>query len=339
MARVRRRRDRGIALLLALLVLLLLAVVIVQMTVTGLHTRTVAGNHVADLQNTYGVRAGYHQAALYLQSDLEQGGDADSTAERWAQPLGFDLGKARVSVAILDTERSINLTQLVDDKGDPNPVVVAQFRRLVRVLRHPPEVADRILDYVDGDSKGPFEARARNERLFNVEELLRVEGIAPEVLYGGLIQGEEKKGLAPFVTVGPAAQGQGPGSAGGSVNANTAPPEVLQALADEMTAGTAEAIVAWRSAPGPDGKSQAFQKVDDVKRVPGVTGAVFDAISTQLTVKAATFEVRVRSRVGNLEKAWVYSVRRTGGPQGAVTLLGSWRLSDFLTARPPEEQK
>lgn len=334
--RSRRRGEGGIALLLALLVLVILGIVIVQMTATSLHTRTVAENHVGDLQNSYGVRAGYHQAVLFLQSDQEQGGETDALTERWARPIAFELGKARVAVMIRDCERSINLAQLVNDKGEPNPAVVAQFRRLVRALRHPPDVADRILDYVDADSKGPFEARARNERLFNLEELLRIEGITPEVVYGGTINGEERMGLAPFVTTWPATPAQG--ASAGLVNANTAPSEVLQALADEMTPGVAEAIVAWRLSPGPDGKPQLFLKADDLKKVPGMSGAVYDAVATQLVVKASTFEIRARSQVGNLEKAWVFVVRRAAGQQGGITLLSSQRLNDFTTARPPEEE-
>ncbi len=335
--RSRRRREGGIALLLALLVLVILSVVIVQMSVSSLHTKTVAENHVSDLQNTYGVRAGYHQAVLFLQSDLDQGADVDSLSERWAQPVEFDLGPAHVQVSIQDTERAISLAQLVNDKGEPNPVVVGQLRRLVRILRHPPEVADRIIDYIDADSKGAYEARAKNERLYNLEELLRIEGIAPEIVYGGSINGEDKKGLAPFLTAWPWALPQG--AIPGSVNVNTAPVEVLQSLADEVTLGAAEAIVAARSTPGPDGRPQAFQKVEEVKKAAGVSGAVFDAISSQLTVKSSTFEIRVRSHVGNLEKAWVYVVRRTGGPSGGVTLLSSQRLSDFMTVKPPDEQK
>jgi general secretion pathway protein K len=335
--RSRHRRDGGVALLLALLVLVILAIIIVQMTVTSLHTKTVADNHVGDLQNTYGVRAGYHQGVLFLRSDLDQGGDVDSLSERWAQPIEFDLGRAHVRVAIQDSDRFISLAQLVNDKGEPNPTVVAQLKRLVRILRHPPEVADRIIDYIDGDSKGAFEARARNERLFNLEEMLRIEGIAPEVVYGGAINGEEKKGLAPFLTAWPPSLPQG--VTAGQVNVNTAPAEVLQALAEEMTSGAAEAIVAWRAAPGPDGKPQSFQKVEDVKKVPGVTGPIYDAIAPQLTVKASTFEIRVRSQAGTLEKAWTYCVRRAGGAQPGMTLLGSERLSDFLTVKPEEEKK
>ncbi|HXX95304.1 MAG TPA: type II secretion system protein GspK, partial [Planctomycetota bacterium] len=316
-----RRRERGIALLLALLVLVILGVVVVQMTASSLSTKTIAENYLADLQNTYGVRAGYHQAVLYLRTDYLQAPDVDSLGERWAQPIEFDLGRAHVQVVIRDTERSISLSQLVTDQGDANPVVVAQLRRLVRTLGHPPDVTDRIVDYVDADSKGAYEARAKNDRLFNLDELLRIEGIAPEVVYGGTVNGEEKRGLTGFVTAWPWTLPQG--SVAGAVNVNTAPIEVLLSLADEMNQQVAEAIVAARSTLGSDGRPQALASVEDVRKAPGVSATVFDAISSQLVVKSQTFEIRVRSRVGNLEKAWLYVVRRTGSNAGGVTLLVS----------------
>src|SRR5262245_27567205 len=69
---VRKRKDEGIALILALLVLVILVVVILQMTASSLHNRTLAENHLADLQNTYGARAGYQRALIFLQLDLEK---------------------------------------------------------------------------------------------------------------------------------------------------------------------------------------------------------------------------------------------------------------------------
>jgi len=349
---MRRRRDRGIALLLALLVLVILAVLISQMTVTSLHNRTVSENHLADLQNTYANRSGYHQALLFLQADSELSAEVDSLSERWAVPFPLDLGKARVEVIVRDSERAINLAQLVNDKGEPNPTVVAQLRRLVKALRHRPDVADRIIDYVDKDTRGEFEARARNERLFNLEELLRVDGLAPEVLYGGSHEGEEKKGILEFVTVWPATLAAG--AAPGVVNPNTAPAEVLMSLSDEMTPGAAEAIVAWRRQPAADGKFQEFRAPEDVKKVPGVSENMYTSMAGQLTVKSATFEIRTRSKIGNIEKAWVFVVRRSGAPAGGqppppeggagaggggTTLLASQRLNDFLSVKPPDEER
>src|SRR5579862_2565957 len=200
---VKRTRDRGVALMLAMLVLIIMVVIILQMSASSAHNLTVADNHLADLQNTYGARAGYARAVLYLQADLEEKPEVDTLQERWATPIDFELGKAQVRVTICDSERFINLNQLVNDKGEQNPVVVAQLRRLVKILHHTPDIADRIIDYIDADSKGEFEARAKNDRLYNLEELLRIDGITPEVVYGGLISGELRKGLRDFLTIWP----------------------------------------------------------------------------------------------------------------------------------------
>ncbi|HYF00483.1 MAG TPA: type II secretion system protein GspK, partial [Planctomycetota bacterium] len=243
---------------------------------------------------------------------------------------------AQVKAVVVDTERFVNLGRLVDDKGEAVPAVADALRRLVRLLRHPPDVADRIVDYVDADRKGAYEMRARNEPLMNAEELLRVEGIKPEVLYGGDVGGDVRKGILEFVTVWPRGKGSGPAT----VNVNTAPSEVLQSLADEMTPQAAEAIIAWRMQPGQDLKPQGFKTVDDVKKVPGLAGPAFEAIKGSLAVTSTTFEVRVRSAVNNVEKAWVYVVKRDApkdGKGGGVKLLANQRLNDFLTVKPPEE--
>jgi competence ComEA-like helix-hairpin-helix protein len=345
---MRRRRDSGVALVLALLVLVILIVVIGQMTISGLHHRTASENLVADLQNAYGTRSGYHQAVLYLKADLENAAGVDALHEKWAQPFSFDLGRGAVRVQIADAERFINLSRLVDEKGEPNLVVAAQLRRLVRVLRHPPETADRILDYVDMDNRGEFEVGARNERLQGLDELLRIEGLDPALVHGGDYQGAPVRGLRDFVTVWPQAEG---GGAPGSVNLNTAPAEVLQALADEMGPALAEAIVEYRRQPGPTGRPQAFEKAEDLKRVPGISDPLFQAIAAQLQVRSSTFEIRARGTVGNVEKTWLYVVNRSapaapGGPEGgpaapppAMTLLSSRPLHDFLSTAPPPESE
>jgi general secretion pathway protein K len=327
-----RSRDRGIALILALLVLVLLIVLVGQMAIGTRQDRVLAENRVADLQNTYGARAGYHRAALVLQADLELAGDVDTLGERWAQAIDFDLGQGHVSTAILDCERFISLSQLVNDKGDPNPAVAAQLRRLVRALRHPSDTAERIIDYIDADNKGSYETRARNERLLNAEELLRIEGLTPEVVYGGTVSGETRKGLLEFITVWPRTAAAG---AAGAVNINTAPAEVLEALADDMTPALAAAIVAWRMSPGPDGRPVGFKKAEDLKDVPGLA-PIYDQLASSCVVKAATFEIRARSTVGNVEKAWVFIAQRS--PKG-LTLLSSQRLNDFLTAKPPDVEQ
>jgi len=342
---------------MALLVLVLLVVVILQMTASSLHNRTLAENHLSDLQNTYGARAGLTRALLYLEADLEVSPQVDSLRETWASPLEFDLGKAHVKVNICDSERYINLSMLTNDKGEVNATVAGQLKRLVKNLKFTPDIADRIIDYIDADTRGEFEARAKNDKLYNLEELLRIEGLTPEIVYGGVFPDGERKGLREFLTMWPKTADAG--ATPGMVNINTAPAEVLWALSDLMTQGIAEAIVAYRTQPGPDGKPQEFTKVDDLKRVQGMNDGIYNSLSSQITVKSATFEVRARGKVGKVEKAWVYVVQRKAGgapaagtppppppPAGTPpvpgkvshTLVAAQPLNDFTSAKPDEEK-
>jgi len=362
---VKRRKDRGIALILALLVLVILVVVILQMAASSLHNRTLAENHLSDLQNTYGARAGLTRALLYLQADQETSADIDSLREPWASPIEFDLGKAHVRVQICDAERFINLSMLSNDKGEPNAPVVAQLKRLVKNLKLTPDIADRIIDYIDADTKGEFEARAKNDKLFNLEELLRIEGITPEIVYGGVLPDGERKGLREFLTIWPKTAAGA--AAPGTVNINTAPVEVLWSLSDLMTQGVAEAIVAYRAQPGADGKPQEFSKPDDLKRVQGMNDGIYSSLQGQIAVKSSTFEVRARGPVGKVEKAWVYVVQRKGAGQppgatpqpvpppkpgdgpaegtpppsatGAHTLIAAQAMNDFVSSTPPEQER
>lgn len=332
-----RRRDRGIALILALLILTILAILISQMTITSLHNRTTAENPLADLKNAYGTRSGYHQAILYLAADLEKTPTVDTLHERWASPIDLQLADTRVRAEVADSERFLNLSHLVNEKGETNSVLADRLRRLVLVLRHPPETAERIIDYIDADTRGSFESNARNERLYNLEELLRVEDLSREALYGTVQDGEARKGLLEFLTVWPRDSGKDNPTPVGAVNVNTAPAEILASLSDKMTPLLAEAIVTHRNTPLTAGGFQDFQSVEDVRKVQGMTDEIFQEISKHLVVRSATFEVRARSSTGTVERGWNYVVRRSAEKK-SLALLASQRMTDFPSAKPPEEE-
>jgi general secretion pathway protein K len=330
-----------VALILALIVLALLIILLAQMSVTSLHNRTVAENHLAEIQNAYGCRSGYHEALLYLKTDLEKAPNMDSIHERWASGIEITAGTATVHVDTHDSTRFINLSRLVNEKGEEDPVTAGRLRRLVAVLRHPPDVADRIIDYVDADTKGSFELRARNERLFNLEELQRVEGIPHDALYGGRIGNEVRKGILPFLTVWPRDLPQGMAAGAGGININTASAEVLASLSDKMTIQLGEEIVSYRDQPSEDGKTpyREFGSPEDLKKVAGMTDDIFLSIQSSVVVRSEFFEIKVKSSVGNADKRWVYVVQRGTGAQGGLSLLSSQRLTDFVSVAPPPEEK
>lgn len=328
------------ALLLALLVLAVLAVLIGQMTITSLHDRTVAENPLLELKNSYGARSGYHQAILFLAADMERTPAVDTLHERWASPLELDLAGVRVRVTVRDSESLLNLHHLVNEKGERVPEMADRLRRLALHLGHPPEAVERILDYIDADTRGSFEAGARNEPPWTLEELLRIPDLPREALFGSARDGENRKGLMEFLTVWPRPGGKDPPGSAGMVNANTAPAELLAALSDKMTPALAESIVTHRNSPAPGAVSgfQDFQTPEDVRRVQGMTDEIFQEISKSLLVRSATFEIRARSQAGRAEKAWTYVIRRDAEKK-SLRLLATQRFTDFLTTAPPGEER
>ncbi|MHC4605809.1 MAG: type II secretion system protein GspK [Planctomycetota bacterium] len=325
--------ERGAALLLAVLVLAILIALIGQMIISSAHSRSVAGAAIADLQNTYGAQAGYQHALLYLKADLERGDQKDSLHEPWAAPINVVLPKESgtvVYVQMSDVGSKLNLSLLVKDNGERDEPQVARLARLLLRLGHEGYAAERIADYVDGDSDGEFEAGAKNARLFNLEELLRIEGIPREELYGD----EEKdlKGLMEFVTLWPMQEG----TDAGKININTAPAEVLACLHDGLTPLIAEEIVAYRSGGKQDGTFNDFEQPNHLVNVEGVGGDLMSMIEPLLSVKSALFEIHVRSVTGAVEKAWLFVVRRSGEGTNRVA---SMLRNDFLWVKEPEGEE
>jgi type II secretory pathway component PulK len=105
-----------------------------------------------------------------------------------------------------------------------------------------------------------------------------------------------------------------------------------------MTPVLAEAIVAHRNTPLSEaGGFQDFQSVEDVRKVQGMTDEIFQEISKHLVVRSATYEVRARSVTGTVERGWNYVIRRSAEKK-RLALLASQRMTDFPSAKPPEEE-
>jgi type II secretory pathway component PulK len=327
---ISRRNDSGAALLLAVLVLAILIALVGQMTITASHNRAVSSAALADLQNAEANRAGYYHAVLYLQADLERGDQKDHLNEMWANPIQKTIPDAStvIWIRIQDVDRKLNLSRLVKDDGQRVEEQVERLRRMLEELGHDPEHADRITDYMDKDSKGNFESGVRNERPFNLEELLRVPGIEREVLYGD--EENELKGIMEFVTLWPAK-----GDDLQKINFNTAPPEVMVSLHDDLTMTVAEAIVSHRNSQDDDGSTGEFGSPGDVQSVPEVTSDLYSDIAPSVSVKSNVFEVHVRSVTGTVEKAHLYVVERK---QGKTELLFSIMEQDSFWVKPPEDE-
>lgn len=328
----RASRESGVALLLALLVLTILILLVGQMAISGAHNRSVSRNATATLQNEYAVLAGYRQALVRIEEDRERTPDADALDDLWNPPFTFTLGTASVTGRIVDAERRFNLSSLVNADGEVVPEAKEQLVRLLQVLGHETaENADRIVDYVDTDTKGAFEAGARNAPLLNLQELQRIEGLKREVLFGDGIA----RPLLPFLTVWPK-KGES------KLNPNTAPVEVLQSLDADMTAERAQAIVTWRSAAGENGAKKAFKTIDDVKQVTELPAELVTRIAPRLVFKSGAFEIRVHATCFAVERKELFVVGWKTSGEGAdaesrLELLGSMREHEYFDLKPTED--
>jgi len=266
----RRSRQAGVAVITALL-LTTLAVTIVaslfwqqQVQVRSME------NQRLHLQTKWIMRGALDWARLILQQDKNSNPTVTSETGPWATPLAetrlddyverervanekFD---ATLSGRVTDAQARYNLYNLVQ-KGIPDPVQVQVFRRLLQRLSLNPSLAQSLAEEVAlsqsaavdpggaggtggtggtgglggsglaGSSNGP---RREPLELIRVEDLLSVSGFTQPMI--------EK--LREFVIV-------LPGST--NVNVNTAPAEVLAALADCSVSEAATIIQFRRRTP------------------------------------------------------------------------------------------
>ncbi|MDQ7780987.1 MAG: type II secretion system protein GspK, partial [Planctomycetota bacterium] len=144
-------RNRGVALVLALLVLTVLTILAVQISFTTNVEVQISQNYREGLQCYYAVRAGLTYAKVFLmldsRADTKRGTIYDALTETWAQQVGaVEVGDAQVNIKLEDEERRFNLARLVDGQGNAVPSVKEAFQRLLDALGVEDDtVVDRIV--------------------------------------------------------------------------------------------------------------------------------------------------------------------------------------------------
>lgn len=187
------------------------------------------------------VQAGSDWARALLGDD-RRAGSIDHLGEPWASrlpPIAVENGELVGS--IVDQQGLFNLNNLVSD-GKLNVTQLARFRRLLAMEGLPASLAEALADWIDADNQPqpqngaedeyylaldpPY--RSANRPMIDVDELALVRGFDVGV----------RARLAPFVTALPGVT---------AINVNTAPAEVLAALAEGLNLDTARMLVARRN--------------------------------------------------------------------------------------------
>ncbi|MCP5475202.1 MAG: type II secretion system minor pseudopilin GspK [Rhodanobacteraceae bacterium] len=261
------RRERGVALIVALLVVALAAMIATRLfTTTGADiARSESQARLLDAQL---LSQGMEDFALVLlKRDLDLGDGIDTRNDQWASTLPpLPVPGGRVGGALVDLDGRFNLNTLVRVNG-PDPVARARFERMLAALKLDVGLADAVIDWIDADSQvSPQGAedldylradppyRAANRPIVHVSELLRIKGIDREAY----------KLLAPEVCALPPETG---------MNINTLSVVGIMGLADGISQDLAKRL--WRG-----GRAQ-YRSVTEVVDELGKAGIILDPAAMQ----------------------------------------------------------
>jgi general secretion pathway protein K len=237
------KRQRGVALIIALILVALAAILATKLSFDGwLERRRTIGIIAAEQAFHFGMGAEALAADVLVQN-TQNGVQQDTLAQPWAQPTqplpitpendpeGEPIGT--LQGALEDMQGRFNLNNLghvtADGKQDPQPL--QQFQRLLVAVGLEPKWAGIARDWIDaddvpGDPDGAEDAvytaqtppyRTANWPMTSSSELMNLPGFGTE----------RYRKIAPYVTALPTAIA--------TINICTAPAVVLESLADNLS--------------------------------------------------------------------------------------------------------
>lgn len=242
------RRQRGVALITVLLVVAIVTVICAGLIARQQLSIRSSANQLHVRQAWHYALGGETLAKAILQRDLLQSNprqSVDHLGEHWARqlaPFALDEG-GELRVRILDPSGRFNLNSLVR-QGQHNELALLRLSRLLLHLDIDKSYADRLLDWLDGDSE-PVEQgaednqyllaapayRAANRQIADVSELRLLLEMSEA----------EYRRFQPFVSALPS---------DALLNVNTASALVLSSLADGLSPESALALLAARGNEG-----------------------------------------------------------------------------------------
>jgi general secretion pathway protein K len=241
-------RQRGAALLLAMLILTLVATMASGMVWQQWRAIQVEGAERARMQSAWMLSGALDWARLILREDARVPGP-DHLGEPWAVPLAearlssflaadrdnnslteSDDIEAFLSGTIIDAQSRWNLRKVVDADGKVPPAQLRVLQRLCEQSGLPSDVADRMSQALR-KAWAPAVAGATT-----TESAIAPQRLSELVWLG--IDADTVRRLEPWVILLPALDTR--------VNVNTAPPEVIAAAVDGMSLGSAQRLVQER---------------------------------------------------------------------------------------------
>jgi general secretion pathway protein K len=320
-----RRRQRGVALIIALILVALATILATKLTFDGfLERRRAIGVLAAEQAFQFGMGA-EALAADALVQDLQNSAQQTTLAAAWAQPTqampitpqddpeGEPIGTLQGELE--DMQGRFNLNNLArvttDGKQDPQPL--EQFQRLLRSVGVDPKWAGMARDWIDADDlpgspdgaedqvytsqTPPY--RTGNWPMTSPSELMNLPGFGAD----------NYRKIAPYVTALP--------SAITPINICTAPALVIESLADSLNgeySRNPEVLTLGR-------KTGCFPDLTTFRNILGPKGVA--GISDRFGATSRFFRLTTRISLGTSEFT-LYSLLLRGNGGKVTPLLRSF---------------
>ncbi len=320
-----RHRQRGVALIIALILVALAAILATKLSFDGwLERRRTIGVIAAEQAFHFGMGAEALAADVLSQSQ-QAGKQQDTLAQPWAQPTqplpitpesdpeGEPIGV--LQGALEDMQGRFNLNNLahvilVNGAQQQDPQPLAQFQRLLVSVGLEAKWAGIARDWIDADDQpgnpdGAEDAvytaqtppyRTGNWPMTSPSELMNMPGFGAD----------RYRKIAPYVTALPTATAQ--------INICTAPGPVLESLADNLSGEySPEVLTNGR-------KTGCFP---DIPTLNNVLGASAPALAKVFTDHSQYFRLTTRVTLGTTEFT-LYSLLLRGNGGKVTPLLRSF---------------
>ncbi len=293
-------RARGAALVLAMLLAALAAAIAATVLADQQRWSRVVEHRRDQVQAQALALAGVQWARQILDDDARRSA-IDHLAEPWAltlPPIPLENGEIRGAIA--DAQARLNINAF----GGAGPAIErARLARLFAQRGGPAPAIDAIADWIDADSAvrpggaedayytaQPAPGLAANAPLVRVSELAQVKDMSTPMLAAA----------APFLSALPA---------GTPTNVNTAPPEVLAAIVDNLVGPAQATLIAGRA-------QKPFATIAEFRsRLP--QGSTL-ATEASLGVRSDYFYVTIEARQGATIARARALLRRGGSDWPAV---------------------
>ena len=229
---MRRRQQRGVALVMAILIVALATILAAEVGFRGYLDQRRTMNTFSLDQSFEIAMGGEAWASDALRRDKMQSSKTDDYTEEWATPIPpiplEDVG-GEFEGQLEDLQGRFNLNDLVTfdqaGVGTVNEPAVKRFERLLTLLEIEPKWAGYIADWIDSDNNAGFPDGAEDPVYTNLSPPYRTANMpitrASELLALPDFGAERYRRLAPFVTALPPGQ---------PINLCTASPELLDAM-------------------------------------------------------------------------------------------------------------